>query len=805
MRDWFFTALVAALCSVPVVARAEADEAKRFEQHIRPLLASQCIKCHGPAKQEGGLRLDSREAMLAGGDSGPVLVPGEIEESLIVEAVRYESYEMPPAGKLPDAEIAQLVDWIAAGAVWPEHGEPIREAAGQISDSDRQWWAFQPLQQPEVPQVAGDDWSRTEIDRFVYQRLAEHEMTPAPQASKQQLLRRLYYDLVGVPPTPAETAAFLADDSPAAWEQLIDQLLDDERYGEHWGRYWLDLVRYAESDGWNQDAYRPHIWRYRDYVVRSFNQDKPYPQFVREQLAGDEIPGGDPEALTATGYLRLGIYEYNQRDARSHWNDIMNEITDVTADVFLGMGMACARCHDHKFDPILQKDYFRLRAFFEPLIWRDDVPQATPEQLAEYEAQLAQWQAATVEVQAQIDALLQPYHDRRWRATVDMFPLEIQACFHKPVEQRTSWEHQMAYLIGRQFSEEGGGPLRSMTQADKDRHEELKKQLAEFDHLKPQPLPALMTAADFPYAHSPTVIADHPDAEPIEPGYLTVLCDGSPAELEPLEARPSSGRRTALAQWIGRADNPLTTRVIVNRIWQQHFGQGIVPTASDFGRLGRRPTHPELLDWLTLAFIDDGWSLKKLHKRILLSAVWQQSSLHPQAAEYQMKDPGDDLLWRFRVNRLTAEQIRDSALVASGELKQQLGGPSIAGSEPRRSLYVKFQRNNPDTFLQLFDIANGLVSIAERNKTTTPVQSLMMLNGNWMLQRAEKMAARLQAQQVSTTEELLTQAFALAWGREPDSEERSRAQQFVGEPLDADRLVDLCHVLLNSNEFLYID
>ncbi len=743
MRVWFLTALVATLCSLPAVVRAESDEAKGFEQHIRPLLASQCVKCHGPAKQEGGLRLDSLEAMLAGGDSGPVLVPGEIDESLIVEAIRYESYEMPPAGKLPDAEIAQLVDWVAAGAVWPEHGEPIRETSGEISDSDRQWWAFQPLHQAEVPQVAGDDWSRSEIDRFIYQRLAEHEMTPAPQASKQQLVRRLYYDLVGVPPTPAETAAFLADESPAAWEQLIDKLLDDQRYGEHWGRYWLDLVRYAESDGWNQDAYRPHIWRYRDYVVKSFNQDKPYPQFVREQLAGDEIPGGDPETLTATGYLRLGIYEYNQRDARSHWNDIMNELTDVTADVFLGMGMACARCHDHKFDPILQKDYFRLRAFFEPIIWRDDVPQADARQLAEYEAQHAQWQAATAEIQDQIDALLKPYYDRKWASTVDKFPLDIQACFYKPVEQRTSWEHQMAYLIERQFLEEGGGPLQSMKKEDKELHEELKKRLAEFDHLKPEALPTLMTAADFPHAISPTVISDGPEAEPIEPGYLTVLCDGSPAEPQPLENVASSGRRTALAQWIGQGDNPLTTRVIVNRVWQQHFGQGIVPTASDFGRLGLPPTHPQLLDWLTLKFVADGWSLKKLHKRILMSAVWQQSSLHPQAAEYQMKDPSEELLWRFRVNRLTAEQIRDSALLASGELEQQIGGPSVAGSAPRRSLYVKFQRNNPDTFLQLFDVANGLVSIAERNKTTTPVQSLMMLNGAWTLQRAEKMAARL--------------------------------------------------------------
>ena len=806
MRCRSLLALVAAISFAPVAASAEPGGAKYFEQHVRPLLASKCIKCHGPGKQEGGLRLDSLQAMLDGGDSGPALVPGETAASLIVEAVRYESFEMPPAGQLPEDQIAPLVNWIAAGAPWPEHGEAVRETSGALTDADRQWWAFQPLTRPDVPQVPGDHWSRTEIDHFVYRRLADEGMTPAPQASREDLVRRLYYDLIGLPPTPAEIEAFVLDESPAAWERLIDQLLRDDRYGEHWGRYWLDLVRYAESDGWNQDAYRPHIWRYRDYVVRSFNEDKPYPQFVREQLAGDEIPDADPQALAATGYLRLGIYEYNQRDARSLWNDSLNEITDVTGDVFIGMGMACARCHDHKFDPILQRDYFKLRAFFEPLIWRDDVPMANAQQRAEYEVKHAAWKKASADVHAQIDALLKPYHDRKWKSTVDKFPLDIQACFHKPIEQRTSWEHQMAYLIERQFEEEGGGPLKSMTKEDQAKHEELKAQLAEFDHLKPEPLPALMTAADFPGLISPTRIPDAPESEPVLPGFLSVLEGALPADVPQPQARPNtSGRRTALAQWIGQPDNPLTTRVIVNRVWQQHFGQGIVPTTSDFGSLGLPPTHPELLDWLTTTFVDDGWSLKKLHKRILMSAVWQQSSLHPQAAQYQQKDPAEELLWRFRINRLTAEQIRDAALAASGELQLKTGGPSVDGDVPRRSLYVKFQRNNPDTFLQLFDVANGLVSIAQRNSTTTPVQSLMMLNGDWMLQRAEKMAERLKQSSAGTPDDIVSQAFRWAWGRAPQSDEMQRAKQFVGQPIRDDRLVDFCHVLMNSNEFLYLD
>ncbi|MGV3484342.1 MAG: DUF1549 domain-containing protein, partial [Planctomycetaceae bacterium] len=526
MYRWSLLAIFSVVCLTPLAAQAESDGDKYFEQHVRPLLASKCVKCHGVDKQEGGLRLDSRDAMLSGGDSGPALVPGEPAESLIVEAVQYESLEMPPNKKLPDAEISHLVGWIQAGAKWPEHGGVVREAAAAISEEDRQWWAFQPLTKPAVPDDPRDEWSQSEIDRFIHQRLDAKQIEPAPPATRAQLVRRLYYDLLGVPPRPEEIEAFVNDPSAGAWEQLIDSLLNDVRYGEHWGRYWLDLVRYAESDGWNQDAYRPHIYHYRDYVVRSFNEDKPYPQFVREQLAGDEIPDRTPDAIAATGYLRLGIYEYNQRDAKSLWNDSLNEITDVTADVFIGMGMACARCHDHKFDPILQRDYFKLRAFFEPLIWRDDVVLADAQQLAEYETKLAAWKQASAEVQQQMDVLLKPYYDRKWKSTADKFPLDIQACFYKPVEQRTSWEHQMSYLIGRQFEEEGGGPLKGMDKKDEAKYEELKQQLAKFDDIKPEPLPALMTAADFPGEISPTLIPDASSTEPVPPGFLTVLGDG---------------------------------------------------------------------------------------------------------------------------------------------------------------------------------------------------------------------------------------------------------------------------------------
>jgi len=665
-------------------------------------------------------------------------------------------------------------------------------AAGQfeISSAEKHWWAFKPLGNPRPPRIRQDDWSANPIDKFILARLRDNEMQPAPQADRVVLVRRLYFDLLGLPPTPAQVDAFVQDQSADAWEELVDRLLEDPRYGEHWARYWLDLVRYSESDGWNQDAYRPHIWRYRDYVVESFNEDKPYPEFVRQQLAGDEMPGDDPAQLAAVGFLRLGIYEYNQRDAVGHWNDIINEMTDVAGDVFLGMSMACARCHDHKFDPIPQQDYFKLRAFFEPVIWRDDLQAARNSERGQYKRQLAAWEGITSDIRAGIDALLGPYNDRKWKSTADKFPLDIQACFYKPVVERTSWEHQMAYLVSRQFIEEGGGPLKDMKKEDKEKLEALQKELAAFDDLKPEPLPGLMTITDFTGTISATVIPDDLDQNAIEPGFLAVLSSradvrrGSTLPIDQsTDQADFSGRRTRLAAWISRPDNPLTTRVIVNRIWQQHFGQGIVTTPSNFGRMGKLPTHPDLLDWLAVTFVENGWSMKQLHKLILMSASWRQSANHPQAALYQQKDPTENLLWRAHVRRLRAEQIRDAMLSASGELEHQLGGPSVEEATPRRSLYIKSFRNTTDTFLHAFDVAGGLKSVAIRNTTTTPTQSLLLINGEYALGRAEKMADRL----MGVLEFLQVTADDLSTA------------------IDRQKLIDLCHVLFNSNEFLYLD
>lgn len=691
---------------------------------------------------------------------------------------------------------------LAAALVWPAFGE-------DAETRDHAWWAFQPLTKPAVPETPVDHWSVNVIDRFAYARMRDAGIEPAPRATDSELLRRVYFDLVGMPPTPAEIDAFMNDSSADPWGSLIDRLLDDRRYGEHWARFWLDLVRYAESDGWNKDSYRANIWRYRDYVVNAFNADKPYPDFVREQLAGDEIGEDNPEDLIATGFLRLGIYEYNQRDAKPHWNDIMNEMTDVTGDVFLGLSMSCSRCHDHKFDAIPQIDYFGLRAFLEPVIWRDDIPGATEEEQAAWREQQANWEEATADIRAEIDAFTAPFIKKKWDATVDKFPIDIQACFNKPVDERTSWEHQMAYLVERQFYEEGEPWQKSLSKEDKAKHEELLKRLSEFDDVKPKPLAAVMMVKDFAGAISPTVIPDSRNTSSIPPQFPSALASTIDGPVPALVDSPnSSGRRTGLAEWIGRPDNPLTTRLIVNRIWQQHFGQGIVSSPNDFGHLGTLPTHPELLDWLTTTFVENGWSMKALHRRILMSSLWRQSSNHPRAVEYRAIDPAETMLWRAKVRRLKAEQVRDAMLAISGELDDTLGGASVKADTPRRGLYVKRMRNSPDPLLHAFDTANGLTSIPKRSETTTPLQALLLLNGDFALGRAQQFAARLKAREGTTPADVLADAFVLTWGRKPSEVELARAVAFVVNndgALANDRLVDFCHVLFNSNEFLYVD
>ncbi len=801
-------------------AEPTPTEAKYFESKVRPLLVKNCFSCHGPKKQESGLRLDSREAMLKGGESDAAIVPGKPDESILIDAVNYNGFEMPPKRRLNEQQVYVLERWIKMGAPWPaDSGEP-KTAAGRITDEERAYWAFQPVGNPAPPVLADDEWSTNDVDRFVLRTLRKSKLAPAPRADRPTLIRRLSFDLLGMPPTPAEVDAFVNDPSPSAYDALVERMLASPHYGERWGRHWLDLVRFAESDGYRADGHRPDAWRYRDYVIRSMNDDKPYDQFIREQLAGDELAPDDPDALVATAFLRHGVYEYNQRDARMHWSLIMDEMTDVTGEVLLGMSISCARCHDHKFDPILRDDYYRLQAFFAPILWRNDVPMANAQQHRQYQTQLAKWNDLTADIRGKIDELERKRVVAGADAAVIMFPDDIQAIYRKPPTERTSHEEQLAYLVHQQVLDKNKATRAGFKGEDKKQLDALKKELAVFDKHKPKPLPALQTVSDSSRAISPTFIPGGETGRVIEPGFLTILQE-SPAAIAPVASAPqSSGRRAALARWLTRPEHPLTARVFVNRVWQWHFGHGIVGTSSEFGRMGQQPTHPELLDYLTQQFLAGGWRLKSLHRAIVTSSTYRQSALHPAASAQEAVDPENKLRWRADVRRLNAEQARDAMLTASGELKRTVGGASVKSDVPRRSVYWKVMRNTPDPVLAAFDMADGFRSTSQRDVTTTPRQTLLMINGTYVLARAQALAKTLLAGNADSGA-IVREAYRRVLGRTPNERELDRARKFLDDLPDPTEpagkttkatptprelaVTDLCHVLFNSNEFLYLD
>jgi mono/diheme cytochrome c family protein len=789
-------------------------EARFFEEHVRPVLVERCVACHGPDKQKAGLRLDSLVAMLRGGDSGAAITPGDPDASNLVMAIRHDGWEMPPDGRLADPQIAALAEWVRRGAAWPGErpaaalvaeglpepepvgsvvGPPLRARKGTITDTDRDYWAYQPVVCPEVPPLPA---GCAPIDRFVLARLATAGIEPLPEAGRGTLVRRLFFDLLGVPPQPADVESFVNDPAADAYDRLVDRLLADPRYGERRARQWLDLVRFAESDGFRQDAFRPLAWRYRDYVVDAFNDDMPYDRFVLEQLAGDELFPGTAGALTATGFLRQTIYEYNQVDVETHRSDILNEVTDATADVFLALGMGCARCHDHKFDPILQRDYYGLQAFLAPLVWDDaDLPpsdawasaqRAYVAGVTDRRTRVAAFQAA---FRSPATAPEGSRPEKVWK--IGRFPPEIQALWFSPPAGRTPHQEQIVSLTARQavFLPDG------LAAADREAYDALTSDLAEFEKQHAADRPAdfdrTMAVKDVGPQPPGVTIPGKPD-EAIEPHVPTVL-GARPLPPEPrldAEGRPvSTGRRAALARWIASPDNPLTARVMVNRLWQWHFGRGLVASTSDFGVLGEPPTHPELLDWLAAEFVASGWSVKHLTRLIVTSAAYRRGAVPPVAVAGQAgseqdgaaADPHNLLLWRQACRRLEAEQIRDAALAISGELDGVTGGPSVPPTKPRRGLYTRLLRNTPHDLCEVFDAPDGYLSCAQRNVTTTPLQSLFLMNGEWMLARARATARALEQQGTASERQLAAEAIRRITGREPTQGRVDRAERFLAE------------------------
>lgn len=794
------------LLTLPAMAMAddalEVEQLKYFESEVRPLLASKCVQCHGAEKQKGELRLDSLEAMLKGGESGPAIVPKKPEESLLIEAINYESFEMPPENQLSEDSIAVVTRWVKMGAPWPDaKSDLIRSSEKTFTDEDRSWWAIQPVLEPEIPK-AGDQWARNEVDRFVAHKLEQAGLKPAREADRYELVRRAYFDLHGLPPTPEQIHAFINDNRPDAWQRLIRDLLDSPRYGERWAQHWLDVVRYAESDGYNEDAFRPGASAFRDYVIRSLNDDKPYNQFVREHLAGDEIAPDDPDVFIGTAYLRHGVYEWNQRNARMHWGLIINEMTRVTGEAFLGIGIGCAECHDHKFDPILQKDYYGLQAFLSSVAWPMKRELATPDEIAAHRKRQQAWEDATKEIRDEMHNLAKDAFDSDQKYIIAQFPEDIQQIYHKPESEKTTYEKQLSYLVYRQAH-------RAATRYDYEkalkskpeklrRYHELKAELKKFDSLKPAPLPDAFVATDVGPEPAPTYLLTRTTKEEVEPSFLALL-GTEPPEITPTAT--TTGRRTALANWIARDDNPLSTRVIVNRVWQRHFGKGIVPTPNDFGTLGEPPSHPELLDWLTCRFLEGGWRIKPLHELIMNSATYRQTARREPSVVGRienssigtrgrienpshskspaMTDPTNRLLWRFPPQRLDAEQVRDAMLAVSGELKQRDGGASVSGTTPYRSVYVIKKRNKPDEMLSGFDAPLGFESAPERIATTTPVQSLLLVNGGWSLERSRAFAKRLLGGKQQLDPDDIRTAYQLVFGRKATGDEVNEALEFV--------------------------
>ena len=758
-------------CAVAWHRPTKADEL--FETAVRPVLTSHCIRCHGESKQEGGLNLATATGVATGGDSGPTIVPGRPDQSLLLAALRHESLEMPPTGKLEPAVIAGVARWVAAGASWPEG--IVLTPADPLAAADRDWWCYKPIAAPPVPAPPPGqaDWCLNEIDRFVSAKLAERGIAPAPAAAPAALLRRLHFAATGLPPGERllqETDGGRAVLDPGAAARLVDAWLDSPAYGEHQARHWLDLVRYADSDGYRADGARPHAKQYRDYVIGAFNADKPYDRFVLEQIAGDEIDPGNRDAIVGTMFLRHWIYEWNQRDVEGQWQKILDDLTETTADVFLAQSLKCARCHDHKFDPLLQKDYYRLQAFFAAFLPTEAQPIADLPARAEHASRQRAWESATASIRRRLDEIERPAllaHATGERPT--MFPPEVRAMIEKRPADRTPYEHQIAELAARQFKlhpdklEEWLAPAAS---AERTRLLEL---LAAHESLKPEPLPTQAFAATDVGPTAPvTRIPDDRTKTPVDPGFLTLL-DARPATIEPAPpALGTTGRRTALARWIASPENPLTARVIVNRVWQQHFGRGLAASASDFGHLGPPPTHPELLDWLAMWFIREGWSLKKLHRLILTSATFRQTSERPLTDHITAVDPENKLLWRMQHRRLSGEEITDAVLAAAGAV--------TTTDTEQRAIYKPVRRNSADPVLAAFDLPDRIQSAGERHRTTTPMQALLLTNGTWAHEQARAITRGLHD---LSDEDFIATVHRRLFGREAAADELSDSTAFL--------------------------
>ncbi len=890
---------IIALSTLP--APTWGDDRQTFDQSIRPILVSHCGACHSGNTRTNGFSIESQDAVIAGGKNhGQAVVGGHPEQSVLMKMLRGElSPKMPLGGALPTDQLTAIEAWIK------------ELPASKISTGGSSWlWPFQRPKASAVPKVKRELWVKNPIDAFILEKLEQKSLPPAPPATRPVIGRRLYLDVIGLPPSPDEMKDFLDDNSPAAVEHLVDRLLDDPRYGERWARYWLDLVRYSDSNGLEgdpeigSDTGNGSVWRYRDWVIEALNQDMPYDEFVSMQIAGGDEKSRRRDKYTygMRGYIPAVYYRlapwslYDNIVSLENRQAFLDEITTTTASVFLGLTMGCARCHDHKYDPIPTKDFYRFEAFFNALKVEDiEVPfgdgrerERAAEQIKHHTQLLENGPekrefdelrktflarlkdekkaaAKDAKLTAEDLRLEMKSHSRgvfshaEVRKYTELFedadrtkdPAETDAL--KAFEKRLLEKLGAVYANGaidplgrfdaldfedlRRYLPEREGKLKYFTPLERDKYYELHYQIKTIENRLRRWKPLVATVVNVP---GPPTEADiqplrrlirgdvYRPAEAVQPGFPQAMTGNQePAQLEIDEFHqyPTRGWRTTLSRWLTSDENPLTARVMVNRVWQHHFGRGLVGTPNDFGRNGERPTHPELLDWLALKFMKDGWSLKSLHRLILNSNTYLQAADNPAVTDSKA-DPDNQLLWRYRRRRLDAEVIRDGILHVSGALNPEMGGPGVFPPLPsevaemgravpiggimweaneknsdaaRRSIYTFQRRSLPLPMMSTFDAAVANESCERRVVTTTTLQALTLMNGEFLDEQASRLSARIVQEAGPQPMAQLRRLFQLALGRMPSASETDRWSTFAG-PLEA-----MCRIILNSNEFLYLE
>ncbi len=919
-------ALFVAVLFVPALSHAQEASRKDidfFETNVRPLLVKHCYECHSGKEQNGGLRLDFRETTLKGGDSGSPLMPGNPDASLLVKAVRYnnQDLQMPPKGPILPSEIAILEEWIASGAHDPRtmtntEGQPMASPKGMSIEAGRQFWSLLPIANPKLPSNKSSEWAKTPIDQFILDRLERENLQPAPTADRASLIRRVTLDMTGIPPTPDEIEAFTKCESPNAYAELIDRLLASPQYGVHWGRHWLDVARYADSNGLDENIAFGNAWRYRDYVIQCFNADKPIDQFFVENIAGDLIPDSNLESITGTGFLVLGAKVLAEPDREKLVMDTIDEQLDTIGKAFMGMTMGCARCHDHKFDPIKQADYYALAAIFKSTKTFGDTnfgaikhwheisfaDKAERESLKKVNAEIAKHQGALStfksnafnKLRTQVRGQAADYLIAATKISPEMTLQEVAA-----IAEPTGLHPRVLFHCRRQLSFQTEHPLflkwheflkandtmqmgeyyRDLFQrteaalADAKKKDPATKKLDDpelevaraelynltgflavppkpefaFDEATLQEIGKLATEARLAESFAPDESAvmgvndgqvltglplhirgNHRNLGDVVPRDFPEVM--RPPHESPILSRKQSGR-LEFARWLTSPNHPLTARVFVNRVWRWHFGKGLVETTENFGALGDRPSHPELLDYLARSFVESGWSLKELHRLILRSSTYQMS-IHNEATETAaIVDPENRLLSRFHPQRMTAEQIRDSILSVCGQLDLRLNGKSVPlrnrqfvfdhtsidntrYDSLRRAAFLPVIRNNVYTLFEQFDFPDPTMPTGSRNTTTVAPQALLLMNSELVINAAKRLASQV-CSSVSSPSERIDLLYREVHGRQVSPHERERALAFVasgsssGESLNEEGAVQenwflLSQSLLLSNEFIFI-